>query len=241
MSDPNAPPPVPAKSYPEALECVERTERMMAIVPAAVIIVLVGLPILSELAHLRFGGAILGGLIMLVIGGFVSQGVTRFILSPIRTARYKRVAATLAAGVRAVPAAVSQWRSWWDGAPGALAVTQAGDLVIVDRSTNYEELWLRPSRIVNVGVEREAVRITNTKHGGRFTLGGASRGGLFGGYTFGGRSRSVTHSVETAFLEIRYQLERNGMTHTSVIPFGNDRRGADALCATLRRLEQDGR
>ncbi|MBU3077752.1 hypothetical protein [Sphingomonas quercus] len=238
MSDPVAAVPASPKAYPEALDCVQKTEKMMQVVPGLVVLVLVGLPVLSELAHLRVSSAITIGVIMLIIAGFVAKGVTRFILSPIRTTRYKAVANQLAEGVRAIPASVSQWRCWWEGAPGALAVTQAGDLVIVDRSTNYEELWLRPSQLAHISVEREAVQITNTKHGGRFTLGGASRGGLFGGYTFGGKSRSVTHMQETAFLEIRYQLERNGMTYTSVIPFGADRRGADALCATLVRLEQ---
>lgn len=227
------------KSYPDALACVEQTEKISKLVPLAILGVLVGLPMLSSLLSFRLGEALFSGIIMFLIAGVVIKIVDAVILSSMRAVRYRGVANRLAAAVQAVPTAVSQWRSWWQGAPGALAVTQRGDLVVIDRSTNYEELWLHPSQISNVSVEREATQITNTRHGGRFTLGGASSSGLFGGYTFGGRSRSTTHTVETAFLEIRYQLERNGMTYTTVIPFGDDRRGADALCATISRLEHD--
>lgn len=235
-----APSPVPLKSHPDALASVEQMENVSRIVPLAILVVLVGLPVLSSLVRLRIGAALIGGIIMFIVAGFVIRIVEKLVLSPMRSVRYKAVAGRLAAAVQAVPETVSQWLSWWRGAPGALAVTQRGDLVIVDRSTNYEELWLHPSQISNVSVEREATQITNTRHGGRFTLGGASSSGLFGGYTFGGRSRSVTQTVETAFLEIRYQLERNGMTYTTVVPFGNDRRGADELCATLARLDHRG-
>ena len=232
-----APSPAPLKSHPDALACVEQMEGLARLVPLGILAVLVGLPVLAALTRLKVGGAVFNGLIMFVVAGFVIKLVDKLVLSPVRAVRYKAVAARLASAVQSGPVRVSQWFSWWRGAPGALAVTQRGDLVILDRSTNYEELWLHPSQILNVSVEREATQITNTRHGGRFTLGGASSGGLFGGYTFGGRSRSVTHTVEAAFLEIRYQLERNGMTYTTVVPFEQDRRGADALCATLSRLE----
>ena len=72
----------------------------------------------------------------------------------------------------------------------------------------------------------------------RVSSSGGTSGGLLGAFTSGGLSRSVTRTVETTFLELRYQLERNGAVYTTVIPFGADRRGADALCATLTRFEQ---
>lgn len=222
--------------HPQAFACVEQTEKIGKIVPLAILAVLVGLPVLSSLVHLRLGNAIIGGVIMFVVAGLVIKLVETLILAPMRAVRYRGVANRLAAAVQSLPTPVSQWRSWWQGAPGALAITRRGDLVIVDRSTDYEELWLHPEQISSVSVEREATQITNTRHGGRFTLGGAS-GGLFGGYSFGGRSRSTTRTIETAFLEIRYQLDRNGVTYTTVIPFGEDRRAADALCATIARLE----
>ena len=95
---------------------------------------------------------------------------------------------------------------------------------------------MTPASIVNASVERQATQITNIRHGGRVTLGGIS-GGFFGGYTFGGRSKAVTTTVEIAFLEVRYQLERNGAVYTTVLPFADDRRGADNLRAAILRLD----
>ena len=66
---------------------------------------------------------------------------------------------------------------------------------------------------------------------------GVPSGGLFGGYTTGGHSCSITKMIETASFEIHYQLERNGSVYTSVIPFYGDRRGADDLCAATTRIE----
>ena len=135
-----------------------------------------------------------------------------------------------------MPERVTICQNWWMGAPGAIAVTENGHVVISDCSTNYEELWLSPSQIVNVGIEREATQISNIRHGESFTLGGVS-GGLFGSYTFGSRSHSPTTVIENAFLEIRYQFERNSSVFTTVLPFGSERRAAEELCATLSRLE----
>ena len=77
---------------------------------------------------------------------------------------------------------------------------------------------------------------TNIRHSGSFTLGGVS-GGFFGGYTFGGRSHATTTTIENAYLEIRYQFERNASVFTTVLPFARDRRAAEELCAMLTRLE----
>lgn len=153
-----------------------------------------------------------------------------------RTVRYKNAAKTLASQLQSVPERVTIRPNCWMGAPGAVAVTENGHVVISDRSINYEELWLSPSQIVNVGIEREATQITNIRHGGSFTLGGMS-GGLFEGYTFGSRSRSTMTLIENAFLKIRYQFERNSSVSTTVLPFGRERRAAEELCATFSRLE----
>ncbi|UAJ10589.1 hypothetical protein [Polymorphobacter megasporae] len=215
---------------------VDQTEKMVARAPLIILAVLVGLPVVASLISLHIGSAIFGGVIMFIIAGFAIKLVNALIITPLKTARYKRAASTLAGQVQSVSEPVSFWRSWWSGAPGALAVTKLGHVVIVDRSTNYAQLWLGKSQIVNVSVEREATQVTNTKHGGRMTFGGVSNG-LFGGYAMGGRSKSVTQTLETAFLEIRYQLEPNGYVSTVVIPYGSDRRAADELCAVVTRIE----
>ncbi|WP_380785369.1 hypothetical protein [Sphingomonas sp. R86521] len=216
---------------------VDQMEKIAQYTPLAILALLVGFPVISGILHGSIGGALFIGFIMFIVAGFVIKIVNAVVIGPMQTVRYKRAATTLAGQVQALPTPTSLWRSWWTGAPGALAITRDGHVVIVDRSTDYSQLWLGQGQIVNVSVEREATQITNTKHGGRFTFGGASSGGLFGGYTTGGRSKSTTTTVETAFLEIRYQLERNGSVYTSVIPFSADRRGADELCAAITRIE----
>lgn len=225
------------KSFPDAQKCVEQTEQFCAITPAVVVLALVGLGVTPSLVELKLVSAIVGGVFMLVVAGLVLVAVEKVVLNPYRALRYKRVANALASAAQTLPVPVSQSISWSAPVPGALSITQRGDVVLVDRATGYQQLWLNPSNLVAVNVEREAKLITNTKHSGRLSVGGAS-GGLLGGYLLGGRSRSTTHTIETAFLEIHFQLERNGVTQTAVIPFGDDRRAADALCATLRRLDQ---
>jgi hypothetical protein len=216
---------------------VDQMEKIAQFTPLGILALLVGFPVISGILNGSIGGALLVGFIMFIVAGFVIKIVNAVVIGPMQTVRYKRAAATLAGQVQSLSIPTSLWRSWWIGAPGALAITRDGHVVIVDRSTDYSQLWLGQGQIVNVSVEREATQITNTKHGGRFTFGGASSGGLFGGYTTGGRSRSTTTTVETAFLEIRYQLERNGSVYTSVVPFAADRRAADELCAAITRIE----
>lgn len=224
------------RSNPEILNCVEQTEKLNAIVPKVIILGLIALTSLEPLFTGHFGLALLNTVIMYFVGKGVVWLVDRIILQPMRVVRYKAAAKTLAGQLQALPERVTICQSWWMGAPGAIAVTANGHVVISDRSTNYEELWLAPSQIVNVGIEREATEITNIRHGGSFTLGGVA-GGLFGGYTFGSRSRATTTVIEDAYLEVRYQFERNGSVYTTVLPFGRDRRAAEELCGTLRRLE----
>ncbi len=224
------------RSNPEILRCVEQTEKVNALVPKVIII---GMLVLLAAGPFLHGYVFLG----LVNAVFVYFGakvavwlVNKIVLQPMRITRYKGAARTLADQLKAVPERVTLCQNWWLGAPGAIAVTANGHVIISDRSTNYEELWLEPSQIMNVGIEREATQITNIRHSGSFTLGGVS-GGLFGGYTFGGRSRATTTTIENAYLEIRYQFERNGAVYTTVLPFGGDRRSAEELCAMLTRLE----
>ena len=225
------------RSNPEILSCVEQTEKLNAIVPIAIII---GVILLSATGPLLTGHlflAIVNIVIMYFVGKLIVWVVDRAVLQPMRAVRYKSAAKTLAAQLKAVPERVTICQNWWMGAPGAIAVTANGHVVISDRSTNYEELWLEPSQIVNVGIEREATQITNIRHSGSFTLGGVS-GGLFGGYNFGGRSHATTTTIENAYLEIRYQFEPNGAVYTTVLPFGRERRAAEELCGTLTRLER---
>lgn len=224
------------RSNPEILSCVEQTEKLNSIVPKAIIIGMVALFSIGPLLRGSVVAALLNGVIIYFVAKGIAWLVNKVVLEPMRATRYKGAAKTLASQLKAVPERVTLCQNWWQGAPGAIAVTANGHVIISDRSTNYEELWLTPSQIMNVGIEREATQITNIRHSGSFTLGGVS-GGLFGGYNFGGRSRATTRTIENAYLEIRYQFERNGAVYTTILPFGGDRRSAEELCAMLTRLE----
>ena len=219
------------------LSTVAQTETIGRFVPLGIIGLLCVLPALAALFQGRIGMALINAILGFIIAGFVIRIVNKLVLQPMQNVRYKTAAKTLASQIQALPEPVVQWFSWWTFAPGALAITRPGHIVIADRSTDYTHLWLSPAQIVNVSVEREATQITNTKHSGKFTFGGVS-GGVLGAFTTGGRSKSTTTTVETAFLEIRYQLERNGAVFTSVIPFAGDRRGAEQLSAQITRLER---
>jgi hypothetical protein len=226
-----------APSNDSILSTVAQTETIGRFVPLGILVLVCGLPTLGAIFRQGLGSALLTGIITFIIAGLVIRIVDAIILRPMRHVRYKAAAKTLAGQMQSIAEPVAQWFSWWTFAPGALAITKPGHLVIVDRSTDYTHLWLSRDQIVNVGVERQATQITNTRHSGTFTFGGVS-GGLLGAFSTGGRSKSTTTTVETAFVEIRYQLERNGPVYTSVIPFGSDRRGAEQLSAQITRLER---
>ncbi|KPH88486.1 hypothetical protein [Komagataeibacter intermedius] len=223
-------------SHDSVLTCVQKTERITAIVPLAIMVICVAPPVLGNLIHLSVAGALLNGFLCFLISGLLIKGVKAFILTPFQNFRYKKAAEQLGAEIQAGNSSVLQKRIWWQETPGALAITRQGEVIVMDQKSDYRKRYLRADQIVGVQVEREATHITNTRHGGRFTIGGLSRSGLFGGYTFGGRSRSITRTVETAFLELQYQLDPNGVTYMTIVPFGNARREADALCTTIRRM-----
>jgi hypothetical protein len=210
---------------------------MIAIwMPRGIIAVFVVVPVLSALVQGSIGWALFGGVINYLVARLIVAISSRFFLRPTISFRYRAAAQTLMRQVQSLPEPTNLSISWWQDTPGAAAITRAGHLVITNDDTDYHQLWLRRDQIVHATVEREATVYTDTRNSGRLTLGGVSNG-LFGGYTFGGKSRSVSTTVETAFLEIRYQLDRNGSVRTCVVPFGEDRRRADEWRATIERLE----
>ncbi|MCW2244630.1 putative membrane protein YgcG [Azospirillum fermentarium] len=228
---------LPSPDNEKILRNVKIMEKISAIVPLSIIIIIFALPTFSSLFQGNLLLVLIGGFIMFIIAGLAIKIVDKIILRPIRYVRYKSAAQILQTQMQSLPEPISLWRSWFLIAPGVLAITRAGHVVIVDRSTNYNHLWLAKEQIVSVSVEREATHISKTSHSGSFTFGNVSSGGFLSAFTTGGRSSTTTRTVETAFLEIRYQFERNGAVYTSVVPFGEDRRGADELRAAIMHLQ----
>ena len=215
---------------------VEHIQKIAIWMPRGILLVFVAVPVLTALLHGSIGWALFGGVINYLIARLIIMVATRLFLRPMIRFRYRAAAQTLMRQIDALPEPVNLSISWWQDTPGAAAITRGGHVVVTDYDTDYHQLWLNREQIVHATVEREATVHTHTRESGRLTLGGVS-GSMFGGYTFGDRSRSVSTTVETAFLEIRYQLDRNESVRTCVIPFGEDRRRADEWRATIERLE----
>jgi hypothetical protein len=180
------------------------------------------------------GGVLVGGLIALIFAR-LGAAAAAVILGLLRRFRFASAARKLHRMVFEAADLTSPPCVWYTGAPGAFALTAAGELLLVDRSTSYELFRLRAEQIAGVAVEREVTQVTSTRHSGRSVVGGVT-GGVFGGWISGGRSTSVSRNVEEAFLELHYQLEVNGIVRVAIAPFGCDRRGADAACAMIARL-----
>lgn len=207
------------------MECVRQTEQLSLVlrsltVGVGVVLAVFGFFVVKvpmrEIEFIAFAVAV-------GVGG--TWLVDNLVLASIRAVRYRGAARRLLDQLLTVPGTDSR-RAWWEGGPGALAIQRGGHLLLTDRSTGYVPYALGSEQIVGVSVERRATHITDGDTHGHV--------GLFGGVKT--QTRSVTRTVESASLEIRYQLEPNGMVRTAVVPFGDDRRGAEELCGTISRL-----
>jgi hypothetical protein len=222
---------------PGIRKCVDHQEWLERVVPRIAFWTILGTALLMLLQRYHWhvtGGVLMGGLVALILAR-LAVAAAGFVLSVVRRLRFGSAARKLRTVLIKAADLTSPPCIWYTGAPGAFGLTAAGELLLVDRSTGYELLWLRPDQIAEVAVEREVTQVTSTRHTGRSVIGGAG-GGVFGGWVSGGRSTSVSRNIEEAFLEIHYQLEVNGIVRVAVAPFGSDRRGAQAACAMIQRL-----
>jgi hypothetical protein len=228
---------VPGYRNDAVLRCVLHQEWLERIVPRTVFWALFGtalLMLLSRYAWNVTGGVLIGAAGALVVARLAVAIAVGVVLRPSRNLRFRSAAKKLGSKMRAAGDLGCPPCTWYIGAPGAFALTKGGELLLADRSSDYELLRLTPDHIAGVSVEREVTQVTQTRQSGRIVIGGVS-GGLFGGWVSDGRSTSVSREREEAFLEIRYQLEANGPVAVAVVPFGVDRRAADSACATILR------
>jgi hypothetical protein len=232
--------PAPRQANEDVRRCVEHQEWLERVVPRIAFWTVFGSAILMLLDRYGWrvtGGVLVGSMVALVVARLAVAVVVHFGLQPCRNIRFRRARRKLAAMLKDAAELTSMPCSWYTGAPGAFALTKAGELLLVDRSSGYELLRLTPDWIAAVSVERDLTLVTQTRHSGRSVVGGVG-GGFFGGWASGGRSRSVSRHIEETYLEIRYQLEPNGLVRVAVAPFGSGRRGADAACAMIARLQR---
>lgn len=234
---PQHPPPVPGCRNEDVLRCVVHQEWLELIVPRTVFWSLFGTAVLMLLS--RYGWNVTGGVLIGAVGALIVARLAvtiavGVVLRPSRNLRFRSAAKKLGSRLRAAGDLSCPPCTWYTGAPGAFALMKGGELLLADRSSDYELLRLSSDQIADVSVEREVTQVTQTRHSGRTVIGGVG-GGLFGGWASGGRSTSVSREREEAYLEIRYQLEANGPVAVAVVPFGADRQAADSACAMIRR------
>jgi hypothetical protein len=228
---------VPGCRNEDVRRCVVHQEWLERIVPRTVFSALFGTAVLMLLSRYSWhvtGGVLIGGVGALIVARLAVAIAVGLVLRPSRSLRFRSAAKKLGSRLRAAGDLSCPPCTWYTGAPGAFALTKGGELLLADRSSDYELLRLRPDQIADVSVEREVTQVTQTRHSGRTVIGGVG-GSLFGGWVSGGRSTSVSRESEEAYLEIRYQLEANGPVAVAVVPFGADRRAADSASATILR------
>lgn len=227
-----------ADASDDVIRCVASQERLERILPKAALLIVWCVFALLTLAnqHRDVLGMLIGGIFTFFVAKLVVRGLRGLILESSRRIRYDRAASQLRSQLQASGDIAVGPYSWTVGAPGAMGMTRSGEVVILDHAHRYAPLRLAPDQIADVRVERQSQQFTQTHHAGRTSLMGL--GGSFGAaYTMGGRSTSVTSTVDEYALEIRYQLEKNGPVNTVTVPGGSDRRVVEELCATIRRLE----
>jgi hypothetical protein len=218
---------------------VENQEKLERIVPQAVYLVIGGLFLIIAFSNWSRDalGVIIYGVVIVVLAKFIVRGVRGLILEPSRRIRYDRSTDQLRSYLQRTWDVAAGPYSWTLGAPGAMALSRTGELIVIDRSHGYVPLRLLPQQIADVHVECNSQQFIHTVHSGRTTIAGFGKS--FGlGYTMGGNSTSVASTVSEYFLEIRYQLEKNGAVGTVIVPGGPERRVVEELCATIRRLEE---
>jgi hypothetical protein len=220
----------------DVTRCVESQEKLERILPQAANLIFAGIFVVYALASRGALSVIVTGVIIFFLAKLAKRVIRAMVLRPSRRVRYDRAADKLRSRLRGASDIAVGPFSWTLGAPGAMGVTRTGELIILDRGHDYVPLQLLPHQIADVRVECDSQQFIQTFHSGRTTVAGFGKS--FGmGYTMGGSSTSVASTVNEYFLEIRYQIEKNGAVGTVVVPGGRERRVVEELCATIRRLE----
>ncbi|PXA86238.1 hypothetical protein DMC47_35265 [Nostoc sp. 3335mG] len=228
--------PLEASDYDDVLPVVRRIERIETVAPRAIMIVFIGLPILLGMLHGHPIFGLLNAVALGFVGAFLCRVVAVAILAPIHALQYGRVMRSLAATLDTLAPDATTKAQWIAGAPGALAITRASTLLLVDRSTDYRFISLADEEIVAVDRQvDEDVRMT-TRRRSSLTLGAGLGRGIFGGWTVGGRTVSNARIMRSTTVVLRYQREEDPTIRCALIPFGPDDLGAENLRIALDRV-----
>ncbi|MDO4794867.1 MAG: hypothetical protein Q4A28_02875 [Brachymonas sp.] len=169
-------------------------------------------------------------LVLLWLG--IKKLIDVLIMAPYKAIRYSACAKRMAAALPGYGLQQTLTHQWHLPAPGVLALdSRQSTLFLQTADTDYHRLFLHPGQIVEVKVERESEVHTQTRHSG--SIGVFSRAGI--GYNFGSKSSSKSVVIERAFLEVHYQQSNQLSPNWIAIPYGENRRDADAMAMAIRR------
>lgn len=126
-----------------------------------VVVVMWVIAFLVGLVLRGLGNAVLVAAVTAVLGAVSFQLLEPLLLQPLRVGRYRRAAGQLAAQAGAAAMPCSLLHSWWSSGPGALAVSADGHVVLIDRSSDFQALLLRPVEIFGVSLIHITVRISS--------------------------------------------------------------------------------
>ncbi|WP_454882603.1 hypothetical protein [Sphingomonas oryzagri] len=222
--------------YHDVLPIIRQAERIERLVPRSIMTVFVGLPIFLGLLH---GHPILGfvnALPLGLVGAFLCNVVAAAFLAPLHALRYGRIMRRLAATLDALAPEAAMKMHWMAGAPGALAITPLATMLLVDRSTDYRVISLADEEIVAVDHHVEEDMRMTTRRGPAWTLGLSAGRGLFGAWTFGGRTVTEARVTRSNSVILRYRREDDREIRCTIIPFGPDGIGAENLRLALGRI-----
>lgn len=180
-----------------------------------------------------FGSALFNAIVSLLIFGLLFVIYARFVVGGVARVLYSKNRKAMVAALPALGVQPQLLQSWSLPTPGVLALdTQHRQVYIQSAGTGQQRIVLRPEQILGVKVERETEMHTTTKHGGSV---GVFSGNF--GYNFGSTSKSKTTVIENAFLELHFQLNEHDAPDWVAVPYGANRRDADAMAAAIQRLQ----
>jgi hypothetical protein len=222
--------------HDDVLPIIRRTERIERLLPRSIMAVFIGLPILLGLLHGHLILGIVNALLLGVVGAFLCRVVAVALLAPLHVLRYGQVMRRLVATLDTLAPDATLRTHWMAGAPGALAITPLSTVLLVNRSTDYRVISLTDEEIVAVDRHVEEDMRLTTRHRPGWALGLSAGRGLFGAWTFGGRTVTDARVRRSNSVILRYQREDDRAIRCAVIPFGPDELGADTLRLALSRI-----
>ena len=201
-------------------------------------LILFAVNVFGSLIKNGIGTAIVEGIFLAIILILIFFGIKKvfdlLIMRPCRAIRYKACLKRIEQALPGFGLNPTLNYQWHLPTPCVLALdSRAGILFIQGQATGNYRLFLQPHHILQAKIERESAIYTETTHDGSTVL--FSGSGI--GRVLSSKSHSKSTVVETAFLEIHYQLSEHDAPSWIAFDFGEDRREADSVLCAIQRMQ----